>query len=148
MVHGVVAIGRMMAGEYEALVDSDAWVGLFSPKDAHHQEVSKIFNKLKNTKMSIVTTSAVEGETATVLSHEVGQHVAGDFVASLATIQVPIIHIDEELHDRAIEWFIDQNRRGTSYVDCTNIAVMERYDIPKILSFDQFYFKDFGLKSV
>jgi predicted nucleic acid-binding protein len=137
----------MMPGEYEVIVDSDAWVGLFSPDDAHHQKVSKIFEELRKSKTAIVTTSAVQGEAATVLSHKEGQGVASKFVTSLAAIRVPIIHIDESLHLRAIECFIDQSKRGTSYVDCTNIAVAKLYNIPKILSFDKFYFKQFDLKS-
>ena len=146
MVCGVVVTGRKMAGEYEVLVDSDAWVGLFSPNDAHYRRASNAFERCKKSRTTIVTTSAVEGEAATVLSHKEGQIVAREFVTALATINIPIIHIDEKLHARAVEWFIDQGRRGTSYVDCTNIAVAERYNIPKMLSFDKFYFKGFGLK--
>jgi predicted nucleic acid-binding protein len=130
----------------EVLVDSDAWVGIFSGKDAHHKEANRIFDILIKQGIEIFTTTAIEGEAATVLSHKEGYRVANDFIHSLDASQIPIVHIDEQLHNRAMEKFLDTNRRGTSYVDLTNVAVMERYNIEKIFSFDKSYFKDFGLK--
>lgn len=137
-----------MTGDYQVLVDSDAWVGWMAENDPHHQRAVNTFERLKESGSIIVTTSAVEGETATVLSYKYGAEASLKFLDKITTLKVPIIHIDQNLHNEALALFMNHSKRGTSYVDCTNLAVMATNDIPRIFSFDSFYFKDFGLKPV
>lgn len=131
--------GRAMRDNTEVLVDSGAFVGWIHPADAHYDRVRSIFQKIREARLRMITNSWVVAETATVLSHRSGQVAAKGFLSRLHELDFPIIHIDESLQEDATQIFEQQDRKGTSMVDCGNIAVMRRFDIPKIFSFDRFY---------
>ncbi len=128
----------------QVLVDSDAFVGWLYAADAHYQAANRIFDEIKQQKLTPITTSFVVMETATVLSHRQGQKLARIFL-ELAD-KTPTIHITQEIQHEGLALFRTQDARGTSVVDCTNVVIMRRFNIPKIFSFDQVYTKTFGLK--
>jgi predicted nucleic acid-binding protein len=135
------------SSKFEVLVDSDAFVGWVYPDDKHFHRASEIFEKFKKQGLSLVTTSFVVSETATVLSYKVGQALAKFFLEEVIKKgSFPVIHITEDLQEKAIETFSQQTQRGTSVVDCANVAVMRKFQIPTIFSFDQIYAKKFGVK--
>jgi predicted nucleic acid-binding protein len=136
-----------MPGEFHVLVDSDAFVGRFYTKDAHHQRVLEIFARHEKKGSVLVTTNMVIGETATILSHREGQPLARKFLDIISQSLMNTIHIDETLHEEATKIFLAQQARGTSMTDCANVAVMQRFNIAQILSFDKFYFNKCGLES-
>jgi predicted nucleic acid-binding protein len=82
-----------------------------------------------------------------VLSYRSGQSLARALLDSVERSQVPTIHITEELQSEAVALFRQQEGRGTSMVDCANVAVARRFAIPRIFSFDKFY-KRLGLPTV
>lgn len=128
-----------MRDNVEVLVDSDAFVGWIYPADAHYDRVRSIFQKIRQARLRMITNSWVVAETATVLSHRSGQVAARSFLSRLRELDFPIIHIDESLQEDAIQIFEHQDKKGTSMVDCGNVAVMRRFDIFRIFSFDRFY---------
>lgn len=135
-----------MPNAYEVLVDTDAFVGFVLPDDTHHVEASRLFAQFAAEQRRIVATSWVIAETATVLSHLDGQERARWFLQQVKAIHLPTIHITEDLQSVAEGVFIAQDKKGTSMVDCGNVAVMRQFRIPMILSFDGFYFKKFQLQ--
>lgn len=139
-------VGKERIIEYQILIDSDAFVGRFFLDDSHYVQSKKLFEELEEAHASIVTTSAVIGETATVLSHRKGQELALQFLHVITRSQLPIIHIDAQIHNEALVLFKQQRERGTSYTDCANVAVLRQFTIPKIFSFDQVYEKRFGIE--
>jgi uncharacterized protein len=126
---------------YHALIDSDAFVGLLYEKDAHHKRATELFEELEKQKMILVTTNYIVAETATVLSNRQGQALARAFLKAVK--RIPMIHINEDLHQQSLALFEKQTKRGTSVVDCSNVVVMRRFGIPQIFSFDKVYAKDF-----
>ena len=131
--------------QFQVLVDSDAFIGWLVAADAHHQIAAAIFQTLQDRQILLTASNLVIAETATVLSYRHGQSLATKFLATIRDSHFPIIHIDEALHQAALEIFRQQPHRGTSVTDCANVAVMHRFNIPAIFSFDQFYAKQFGL---
>lgn len=129
----------------QVLVDSDFWLALFIPGDSNQEAAEKLLNHLSRKETVLITTSLVVGEVATVLSHKLGQKAARDF---LGHFEVQTVHITEQLHERALEWFVDTTERGTSYVDCANVAVIEKMGIQYICAFDKVYHKRFGLNNI
>jgi len=133
-------------GNVQVLIDSDAFVGWMLAKDAHHQQTVQIFERLIEDQVAIATTNLVVGETATVLSHRQGQALAKTFLDQvIEASDFPIIFIDEDLHQQALDIFKQQTKRGISLTDCANVAVIQRFGITSIFSFDRFYTKEFGL---
>lgn len=136
----------LVSNVYQVLVDSDAFVGRFFDEDAHFERAEALFNKTAKENIMLLTTSAVVGEAATVLSNRCDQKTALAFLEIVEDSLIPVIHIDAVLHNEALTLFKQQAKRGTSYVDCTNVVVARHFDVFQILSFDKAYPKDFGLK--
>lgn len=135
-----------MMSSFQVLIDSDAFVGRFYPNDAHHETASRLFDQLQRQRVYVVTTSMVIDEVATVLSHRQGQASARLFLNTLEQAHFPTIFVDERLRHEALELFVAQTRRGTSVTDCGNVAVLHRYHIPQICSFDRVYATDFKVE--
>jgi predicted nucleic acid-binding protein len=135
-----------MEGKFDVLVDSDGFVGRFYPDDVHHQRAQRTFSRYAHQQAMVVTTSMVVAETATVLSHRSGSKQARIFLDVIERSRVPVIHIDEDLQQDALDIFKAQTTRGTSVTDCANVAVTRLFHIPEIFSFDKTYPKRFGLK--
>ncbi len=126
------------------LVDSDAFVGWLYQRDSHHPQADAIFTDIIHQRRPLVTTSYVVTETATVLSHRQGQALARQFLEMAA--KFPVIHINETLHQATLNLFSQQEKKGSSVVDCSNVVVMRQFQIPVIFSFDQVYHKTFQLQ--
>lgn len=136
-----------MSNGTQILVDSDAFVGLLLEKDAHHERSARLFAEVASQGASIVTNSFVIAETATVLSHRVGQELARIFLDEVIEQgRFPTVFVTEALQQQAIEIFKMQESRGTSMTDCVNVAIMQQLQISTIFSFDTFYSKRCNLK--
>jgi predicted nucleic acid-binding protein len=130
----------------DVLIDSDAFIGRYYPDDAHNATAVSGFAELQKQEKKVVTTSMVVAETATVLSHKVGQDKANYFLKAIKSSKLPIIHIDAELQEQAIQIFQAQKKKGTSVTDCANVAVVQLFEISTVFGFDKFYAKHFGIK--
>lgn len=136
-----------MENDAHVLIDSDAFVGWLVERDAHHQKITRILEHLKAKKMPLITTSAVVTETATVLSHRIGQQLAQLFLAEVIEKEdFPVVFISESIYHAALTLFKSQTQRGTSFTDCANVIVANQLGLRSIFSFDQAYPKYFGLK--
>jgi len=51
--------------------------------------------------------------------------------------------LDLELENNSSKIFEKQSKKGMSFIDCANLAVLEKYKLDGILSFDEFYPKRF-----
>lgn len=136
-----------MSNGFQVLVDSDAFVGRMYAEDAHHDRARQVFDDLHQERKPLVTTNLVVNEVATVLSFRRGQDLAIAFFRLVEEAKLPVIHITEELQQEAVEIFKEQHGRGTSVTDCANVAVIRRFNIPTIFSFDKVYSRDFGLQT-
>ena len=131
--------------QFNVLIDSDAFIGWLNEEDAHHQRVNELFELLQTQQAKFVTISLVVAETATVLSYKASQSLALAFLKIINRGNLPVIHINEGLQQASLEIFSEQTKRRTSVTDCANVAVMRKYEIPAIFSFDQGYVKQFNL---
>ena len=120
------------------LVDSDALFGLSVAKDAHHKTATKIFNSLPHSTKKLALNLTIQ-ESATVISNKIGQQQAKDFISNLPNLNLEIIPLHPDIESRAWEFFTQQTKKGTSFVDCANAATLEYYQLDSIFSFDTFY---------
>ena len=137
--------GKERMSDFEVLVDSDAFVGLFLPDDTHHKACRLLFERFAKQRTNLVTTNYTVAETATVLSRRSGQSIARAFLDYIASGVFPIIYVDAAFQEMAISLFMKQGNKNMSLFDCANVAVMRNLDIAEILSFDQVYSKKFGI---
>jgi predicted nucleic acid-binding protein len=138
---------EQMNNGVQVLIDSDAFIGWMIEADTHHQQTVQIFNHLVAEQVKFATTSLVVGEAATVLSHRKGQELARTFLDEVIEKgKFLVIYITEALHQEALNIFKEQTKKGTSVVDCANVAVIRQFCIPRIFSFDKVYPNKFGVK--
>ena len=124
------------------LADSDFLFGLFVPTDPHYENAKRILQDVVEKGIEILILNLVIQEVVTVLSHKVGQQMAISFKEKFHLLDVGTIFVDEELEKSAWKIFLQQHKKGTSFVDCANLAVIEKYKLDGILSFDTFYPKE------
>jgi predicted nucleic acid-binding protein len=60
----------------------------------------------------------------------------------------PVIFIAKDLYEQALDIFKQQIKKGSSVTDCANVAVIRRFHIPTIFSFDKVCPKRFGLELI
>lgn len=129
----------------KVLLDSDALFSLYVTSDVHHQNAKAIFEKLLQEKKELFITNLVLQETTTVLSYRFGQKQATDFLSRFDKTGIKQIFMGEKLTVKSWEIFKKQQKKGTSFVDCANIATYQEIKAEEIMSFDRFYQRK-GLK--
>ncbi|OGG21443.1 hypothetical protein A3D03_02955 [Candidatus Gottesmanbacteria bacterium RIFCSPHIGHO2_02_FULL_40_13] len=121
------------------LVDSDCLVGALKEGDPHQKVATKLLKSHNEKGDTLYVLNIVLQETATVLSHRTGMIAVRLFFQLLPSLDLSIIKLDDELEKSAWDIFLHQTKKGTSFVDCANLAVCDFYKIDGILSFDEYY---------
>lgn len=132
----------------KALIDANVLVGLYRSDDSAHRAAIEMVSEIKRGETKIVILNLVMHEIATVLSMRVGMDLARKFLKDYKNIVDMEIFMDEDLEKQAWEIFTQQKKRGTSFVDCANLAVIQKYKLDGILTFDEFYPKELRLAKV
>jgi|SRR3989337_135570 len=122
------------------LVDSDFLISFSDPDDSNHKKASIIFKNLE-TDRELMALNLVFQESATVVSKKFGMEKARLFYNRLNKLIDALIFLDQSLEEESWKVFLKQTRKGTSFVDCANLAALEKYKLDGILSFDEFYSK-------
>lgn len=124
------------------VLDSNVLVALYKLDDSTYQKAKELTVKLHNQGDTFLVLNLVIQEVATVISMKVGQTEAKEFFEKRGRVIDQEIDLDKDLEKLAWEIFLQQKRKGTSFVDCANIAVIEKYRLDGILTFDEFYPKE------
>jgi predicted nucleic acid-binding protein len=126
------------------LVDTDALVATIKEDDSNHKKAIAIDKKFKNSTYYI--TPFTIPETATVLSNKMSQKTAKEFLSKARIENFVEVPLTPDLVREADQIFVSQNKKGTSWIDCLNVAVVRSKKLDGIFSFDKFYQK-LGLKT-
>ncbi len=121
------------------IVDSDCLVGALKEGDPHQKAATRLLKSHGEKDDILYVLNIVIQETATVLSHRIGMNAVRLFLLTLPSLNLQIIPLNDNLEKKAWEIFLKQTKKGTSFVDCANLAVMKLYNLDGILSFDEFY---------
>ena len=127
------------------LLDADFLVGLAKTDDAHHEKCLEMFAKLKHRGAKFFSTNLVIQEVGTVLSHKIGPVAVNSFYKKLPKLGLFLIRVDKMVEDKAWVVMLEQTRKGCSFVDCSNLIIVEENGFDGILSFDKFYPKELRL---
>jgi len=120
----------------QLLIDTDFLIALVKEDDKNHL---RSIDKLKSLKDALIfITPFTIPETVTVLSYKVSQQAAKKFLKETREkfIELPL---NEEIIGLADKIFLAQNKKGISWIDCLNAAIVKYYKLEGILSYDKFY---------
>lgn len=124
------------------LVDADALVALVKEDDSNYKKAVKIAQRLK--KETLYVTPLTIPEATTVLSYRVSQEAAQKFLKEARQRKLIELPLTTQTSILADEIFLKQRKKGTSWIDCLNVAMAKIHNLARIFSFDRFY-KEFGL---
>lgn len=134
-----------MAKIRKILVDADALIALAKPDDSNHKKALIIAKRLKNDILFI--TQLTIPEASTVISYRISQKAAKIFLIAMRKRNLMELVLDSEAIKLADEVFLAQKRKGTSWINCLNVALMKINSFDGIFSFDKFYPKQ-GIKLI
>jgi len=124
-------------------VDTSAWIAHFNRDDDFHKEAERIFVK----KPGLITSNTILHETIAHLSVRVSKkaaEIAGDFILFSGVIELITVSFEDEV----AAWKKYKSLHSKiSYVDATNVVVMNKLRLKEIFAFDR-DFLNFGFKLV
>lgn len=125
----------------DILVDADALVALAKIDDSNHKKALNISRKFQKTGVMWYVSPFTIAEAATVISYKVSHKEAKRFLTEVRNLGLGTLSLKEENLKLADKWFLKQDKKGTSYFDCYNMALLERYNktLSGIFSFDKIY---------
>lgn len=120
-------------------IDSDAFIGIIIPTDAHHATALKRIDELSTTQEDLVTSWETIDEVSTKLSYYHGKRVAAKFLDYLENSQIRVEYITPVMAKKTLEIFSKQTSKNVSLTDCANTAICRNLGITHIFSFDPHY---------
>jgi len=130
----------------KVFIDTSAFYAIVDKDDANHETASEIINKLVGEKAELYTSNFILSETYTLLRNNVGHSKTIDFIEK-ARDSLRIIHISEDIEERAIRILKKYSDKDFSFVDCTSFVIIEDLKFQKTFAFDK-HFKQYGLATL
>ncbi|MFQ5456196.1 MAG: type II toxin-antitoxin system VapC family toxin [Nitrospirota bacterium] len=125
----------------KVFVDTGAWYALVDKKDPDHKSAR---NFLLTNRLPLLTTNFIFDEIVTLLRSHLGWSVAKEFGLKIKDSNLAdIIPVKDEDEAKGWEIFLDFKDKDFSYTDCTSFAVMERFSIDNVFTFDK-HFSQYG----
>ena len=126
------------------LADSDFLIAIFRENDALHTQALRLLKKIQKNKAELYISNWVRAEAVTVISFRLGMTEARLFADNLQE-GVGALFVDEVTFHQSWGLFLSQNKKGSSFVDCSNLILLEKFNFDGIASFDKFYPKTWRL---
>lgn len=123
------------------IADSDFLIALYKPLDSNHQKAVDLYKRIQN-KYKLTALNIVFQESTTVISKHIGMDNAKKFYQLISKMVGEQVFMNNELEKDTWKLFLKQTKKGTSFIDCANLAFCQKYKLDGILSFDDFYPKE------
>lgn len=133
----------------DILIDADALVALVKTDDSNHQKAIRISQLLQKNGCTWYVSPYTISEVVTVISYKISHSVAKNVLQQIRKLVLNPLSLKDH-SGLADKWFLKQNKKDTSYFDCYNMALLERYKKQlngRIFSFDAIYKRN-GFKLV
>lgn len=122
-------------------VDANAFIGLLNRKSSLHQLAIQKSAKIKQENEILATSDIVVAETITVLSSRIDRRLALTFGSEIEEGGIQIFYLEPETLSLAWKIFQKQTSKNVSFFDCTSFAIIEKYKVDKVFSFDSDFVK-------
>jgi uncharacterized protein len=125
-------------------VDTSALFAVADVDDAAHSQATAVMRSLASDDADLVTTNYVVLELLSLVQRRLGMRVVSGITNDLLP-GIDIACVTDELHVASVEFFLGENRRQLSLVDCSSIVFMRRRKITRAFAYDA-DFKHFGIE--
>ena len=138
----VMVENRKVVKSKTVLIDADAMIARLLERDSNYSKAQEIGNQLLALDYNFMYSPFTIAEVVTVLSNKFSQRFAANVLKKLRNdVEVVPFYFPPSKEDLVEKWFMQQNKKGTSYFDCYNMAILEYFGskIAGIFSFDKVY---------
>lgn len=122
----------------KVFVDTSAYYALLNDTDPHHFKAKQY---TKDLVANYITSQASLSELLTLGSQRVDREDTIAFVKKIIRSGTQIILESEELVQSTWDIFEKVIQKDVSWVDCYSVAIMKKYHIPEIFTFDKHFDK-------
>jgi uncharacterized protein len=116
-------------------VDTSALYALLDADDDNHHAAATWFRHDGIAETSFLTHSYVVVETAALVHHRLGMRAVRELVDGLVPA-VNVVHVEAELHARAVAAYLGGLSRRVSFVDRVSFQMMRDDQIERAFAFD------------
>src|SRR3990172_519439 len=124
-----------------AIVDTDALLGLFNINDTHHIKAVELATHIQNKGISIFILPTTLCEFALLASSRIGMKQAQQAIEALISSDYVSVDITEKIVKESTTLYRQQSSKEESLFDCFVMVVTKRLHIDYVFSFDRGYEK-------
>ena len=118
--------------------DTSALYALLDKRGMENQRASKLWKTLHQSDSVVVSSNYVVVETITLLQRRLGFEAAKEFQESFVPL-LTVYFVNQELHQKGMEIFLQEARRNLSLVDCISFELMKQLGLRKAFAFDKHF---------
>lgn len=137
--------------DYKLFIDATAWINFVLIGEPHHEKAVAFMNQCLKERKALFTSNDIIDETVTRLRYRVNLKVAEDFFAlfkeNLKLGVLTQLWIDEVIQLEAWRLLKKFHEHKLSLTDATSIALIERFHLDGIVTFDS-DFKKIGIHTL
>jgi predicted nucleic acid-binding protein len=122
-----------------AFIDTGFFCALANRGDAGNTAANQVIKELTESGAAFCTSDYVLSETYTLIMIRTAHRLAAEFMKRFPQSKIEIIRITEEIEDKAKGIFLKYSDKRFSFVDCTSFALIEKFKIEKVLTFDHHF---------
>jgi uncharacterized protein len=126
----------------QIFVDTSAFYALLDRSDRFHEQASALWPELLEDGITLITSNYVVWETISLLQNRIGFDAASLWCKDILGI-VDIFWVDEGIHQRAYDLWMNLGRLKLSFVDCISFVIMHKQGIEKSFCFKP-HFEEHG----
>lgn len=123
-------------------IDANYFCGLYNSKDTLNQKSINSSKVLKEKGYKSYVSSYIVVEAMTILSQRVGKNIAILFWEKINNGTIDIIYLDKKLQFESFAIFEKIKNKNISFVDASILALMKKYKINYLLTFDKQLIKE------
>ena len=124
------------------IIDTDALLGIFNPKDPHNKASVVLLDKLLQRDDEIFLLSTTLAEFALLASSRIGIRETKKSIKRIMASDYSTLNITEEVTAKAVELYFKQTSKEESLFDCYVMVAAWKISADYIFSFDKGYEKN------
>jgi len=119
-------------------VDTSVFLAVLAEDDSNNKIAAETLATLAENGEQLLTTNYILVESYALIQRRMGMNAIQDFQNKILPSLTPI-WINAEQHQTAMKFFLSENRRNLSFVDCSSFETIQRLVVNKVFTFDSHF---------